>query len=116
MSTYFIFSNDFSDRLRRVLIATIRNLGNCPCPLCLVHRDDIHLLGTAQDQQTRSEHPRIDDEDRRRRNQLARNIIYEQGYAPGNEHSEGFLKSDSSVATEVGFRLLHSQGIANKFT
>ncbi|KIO21350.1 hypothetical protein M407DRAFT_29068 [Tulasnella calospora MUT 4182] len=84
-------------------IATIRNLGNCPCPLCLVHRDDIHLLGTAQDQQTRSEHARTDDEDHRRRVGLARDIIYKQGYAPGNEHSEQFLKEDSSVATENTF-------------
>ncbi|KAG8945266.1 hypothetical protein FRC04_001106 [Tulasnella sp. 424] len=96
----FTYSADYPEK---VLIATIRNLGNCPCPLCLVHRDNIHLLGTTQDQQTRSDQERIDDEDRRRRVTLARNIIYQQGYAPGNEHSENFLKKDSLVATENAF-------------
>ncbi|KAG8989787.1 hypothetical protein FRB90_002072 [Tulasnella sp. 427] len=96
----FTYSADYPEK---VLIATIRNLGNCPCPLCLVQRDNIYLLGTAQDQQTRTEAARKDDVDRRRQVDLARDIIYKQGYAPGNEHSEHFLKRDSLVATENAF-------------
>ncbi|KIO27586.1 hypothetical protein M407DRAFT_23129 [Tulasnella calospora MUT 4182] len=96
----FTYSADYPEK---VLIAAIRNLGNCPCPLCLVHRDDIYLLGTVQDQETRSGHPRMDDADHQRRVQLARDIIYKQGYAPGNEHGELFLKEDSSVATKNAF-------------
>lgn len=84
-----------------VLIATIRDLGNCPCPLCLVTLDQIALLGQVADERTRANKARVDTAERVSKVVQARKIIYVKGYAPGNEHSDVFLKPESLVATEV---------------
>lgn len=85
-----------------VLVATIRDLGNCPCPLCLVTLDQIALLGQVTDERTRSSKRRMDTAERVGKVTSARKIIYQKGYAPGNDHSDHFLKPESLVATEVG--------------
>jgi hypothetical protein len=33
----------------RVLLSTVRNNGNCPCPRCLVAKTDIHKMGQSLD-------------------------------------------------------------------
>lgn len=84
-----------------VLVATIRDLGCCPCPLCLVTLDQIGLLGQSVDERTRTKKARKDTVERISKVDQARKIIYEKGYAPGNDHSDYFLKPESLVATEV---------------
>ena len=37
----------------RVLLATIRNLGKCPCPRCLILKEQIPKMGTVWDMQQR---------------------------------------------------------------
>ncbi|KAG8940281.1 hypothetical protein FRC04_005443 [Tulasnella sp. 424] len=76
----FTYSTDYPER---VLVATIRDLGHCPCPLCLVTIDQIALLGQVADERTR--------------------LSKKRGYAPGNEHSNYFLKPESLIATENAF-------------
>ena len=88
-------------QLARVLIATIRNLGDCPCPLCLVRRDDIRKLGMRSDKNTHEKHARIDDNERRRKVKNGRDMIFKQAYAPGNDYTEKFLKPESLVPVEV---------------
>jgi len=44
-----------------MLIATLRNNGQCPCPRCLVKKDHIHLGGTPADTTTRTTRPRKHD-------------------------------------------------------
>lgn len=85
----------------RVLLATIRDLGGCPCPLCLVTRDQIRLLGLPTDTKIRTEKCRVDDEARQRKVNIAQKLIYKDGFVPGNERGEYFLKAESLVATKV---------------
>ncbi|KAG8905951.1 hypothetical protein FRC01_008188, partial [Tulasnella sp. 417] len=96
----FTYSADYPER---VLIATIRDLGHCPCPLCLVTLDQIALLGQVADERTRSNKARVDTTERVSNVVQARKIIYVKGYAPGNDHSDYFLKPESLVATENAF-------------
>jgi hypothetical protein len=42
----------------RVLLATVRNKGNCPCPRCLVRKEDIFKLGQVRDIQNHLSHAR----------------------------------------------------------
>ncbi|KAL0566510.1 hypothetical protein V5O48_015503 [Marasmius crinis-equi] len=59
---FFTYSADYPEK---VLLATIRNLGRCPCPQCFVEKDQIQELGTIRDRQRRERKPRVDTEDRR---------------------------------------------------
>ncbi|KAG9014300.1 hypothetical protein FRB90_005422 [Tulasnella sp. 427] len=96
----FTYSADYPEK---VLVATIRDLGECPCPLCLVKLGQIPLLGQASDTCIRTNKARADTSERIANVEIARKIIYTNGYAPGNDRSEVFLKSESLVATENAF-------------
>lgn len=85
-------------------MATIRDLGQCPCPLCLVTLDRVYLLGQAADERIRTVKARVDSTERISKVQSGRKIIYQHGYAATNDRSEYFLKPESLVATEVGLR------------
>ena len=43
-----------SETYSRVLAASIRNLGNCPCPRCHIKLSDIHKLGMKNDRAQRA--------------------------------------------------------------
>lgn len=84
----------------RVLIATIRQLGGCPCPRCLIPTTRLHNLGMSRDRQQRSTLARSDAS----RSQLvatARNLIYEKNYGVGSAAVESLLKPNSWVPTSV---------------
>lgn len=84
----------------RVLLATIRNLGGCPCPRCLTPKDRIIDLGTQLDRQRRLK-TRTNDEDRRSRIARIRDWIYVEGRALKNKFIELTLGPKSEVATSV---------------
>jgi len=86
---------------RRVIIATIRNLGSCPCPRCLIQLSCVHNMGKAQDMKQRETLARVDDENRRRKVAMAREIIYQKNYAVGNDAVESLLQGQSLVPTTV---------------
>lgn len=88
----------------RVLLASLRDKGCCPCPRCLMPLNKVHNLGTATDMKQRQTLARVDNEDRRNKVQTARSIIYERGYAVKNDASEAILKDESLVATKVSHR------------
>jgi len=48
---------------------------------------------------------RVDDEIRRQKVELARDIIYNKNYAVDNENVEAILKPESLVPTAVGINL-----------
>ncbi|KIO20788.1 hypothetical protein M407DRAFT_219893, partial [Tulasnella calospora MUT 4182] len=96
----FTYSADYPEK---VLVATIRDLGQCPCPLCLVTLDQVHLLGQVADERIRIVKARVDSTERISKVQSARKIIYQHGYAATNDRSEYFLKPESLVATENAF-------------
>lgn len=87
--------------LDRVLIASIRDKGLCPCPRCLMPLNKVHNLGTKLDMKQRQTLARTDDLDRRTRVKEARSIIYDKDYAVNNDASEKLLIDQSLVAIEV---------------
>jgi hypothetical protein len=86
----------------RVLLATIRAKGSCPCPRCLLPLSLVQNLGTVRDRRHRVIHARVDDEDRRNKVDSARDYIYKQHYAVDSEKVEDLLKTESLVPIAVG--------------
>ncbi|PBK93718.1 hypothetical protein ARMGADRAFT_1046004 [Armillaria gallica] len=84
----FTYSADYPEK---VLIATIRDMGGCPCPGCTVTKAKIR--GVAE----------------------ARKLIYEQGYAINSEKVENLLKATSLVPTENAFSKRLSQFLFQVF-
>ena len=87
--------------LYRVLIATIRNLGTCPCPRCLIPKTKTHLLATESDLRQRILLSHSDTTQRREKVVSARKLIYERHYAVDATHVEELLKDESLVPTMV---------------
>lgn len=85
----------------RVLLATIRDLGNYPCPRCLVFIKKIPALGTVLDMRARLRQARHDDVHYRSKITQARGLIYKQNYTVNSEYVEDVLKDQSLVPTRV---------------
>lgn len=86
----------------RVLIATIRDMGSCPCPRCKVKKSDLFKSGTTQDMQERRANVRKDDAAFRSKVKDARTQIFDHGYTiDSGAKVEPILKPESLVPTEV---------------
>ena len=83
------------------MVATIRDYGLCPCPRCLVRKEDIFKIGREDDRRTREELRRVDTVERQDRVEQARTNLYEKGYALGGKYVDGLLLQDSLVPTRV---------------
>ena len=92
----------------RVLLASIRDKGRCPCPHCLMPLKKVHNLGTTSDMKQRQTLARVDDNSRRNKIKEARTIIYDKIYAVDNEAVENLLKEQSLVATNVSCSIVSS--------
>jgi hypothetical protein len=88
--------------LVRVLLATIRDNGNCPCPHCLIPRTKLDRLGHLSDSKIRVDKAR---KYNARRVNMARKAIYTLGNPIGSVHVEQLLKPSSIVPTSVS--LIH---------
>ncbi|QRV91939.1 hypothetical protein RhiJN_19957 [Ceratobasidium sp. AG-Ba] len=91
-----------ADYPEKVLLATIRNGGDCLCPRCFVHKASASQMGTPSDMRTRKKR-RIDNEKRRGKVKNARRFIYEPGSAIQSKPVEALLKSESYVPTLNAF-------------
>ena len=89
----------------RVIVSSIRDLGGCPCPRCLIPMSRVYRMGMVQDMKERKTLARVDDEIRRRKVELARDIIYNKNYAVDNANVEAILKPESLVPTAVSDNL-----------
>ncbi|KZV84874.1 hypothetical protein EXIGLDRAFT_623736 [Exidia glandulosa HHB12029] len=101
----FTYSADYPEK---VLVATIRDGGLCPCPRCHVKHDDLDQMGTPADTNTRLNRAREDTEQRRKAIRKARRYIYQQGYAVSSKQVETLLKDDSYVPVENAFSFTSS--------
>ncbi|KAJ2933285.1 hypothetical protein H1R20_g3796, partial [Candolleomyces eurysporus] len=88
----FTYSADYPEK---VLIATIRGLGDCPCPRCLVSKDNLDQLGTEADFQTREGQARRDDNARRELVQSALSKIFHEGISLSGKAVDDLLKPQS---------------------
>lgn len=89
------------DILDRVLLSSIRNLGACPCPRCLIPKTRIHNLGKIQDRKERVTKKRVDDNERRHKVTTARKFIYDQHHTVDSAAVDAVLKPQSLVPTTV---------------
>jgi hypothetical protein len=85
----------------RIIIASIRNLGRCPCPRCLVPLDRAANMGMQRDMTQRKILARVDDVNRRNRVKVAREHIYEKNSGINSKGVENLLQETSLVPTAV---------------
>ena len=102
------FSDDFSLVYIRILIASIRNLGTCPCPRCTTPMTHVPEMGTPNDMKRRQLLVRTDDDSRRNKVLRARELIYERNYAVNTPQVEKLLRDQSLVPTTVSEDSLNS--------
>ncbi|OBZ70781.1 hypothetical protein A0H81_09000, partial [Grifola frondosa] len=88
----FTYSADYPEK---IIIASIRNLGRCPCPRCLIPLDRVHNLGMARDLAQRTTLSRVDDVNHRNQVASARSIIYNMNYAVNSAAVERLLAKES---------------------
>ena len=92
----------------RVLLATIHNLGKCPCPCCEMPRESIPELGTRNDAARRRNLRRQDGHALSHKVKIARKAIYESGKGVKSAAVENLLSFGSYVPTEVRQIILSS--------
>jgi hypothetical protein len=91
----------------RIILACIRKQGNCPCPRCLIPLKRVQNLGQVRDMKDRQSLARADDDSRRHQVDLARGLIYENGYVVNSVLVERILKNQSLTPTVVSANELY---------
>ena len=87
--------------LYRVLLATIRNLGTCPCPRCEITKDQIPQVGTIPDNNRRARLARRNGPLLSGNIRAAREAIYRHGKTVRSTAVENLLYPLSFVPTYV---------------
>lgn len=93
--------NSLDSHLHRILIATIRDLGICPCPRCRVNKLQIRKLRTITDLRNCQREARHDDIEYRNKIEAAHAQIYVKGHRVTSKPVQDLLKSESLVPTRV---------------
>jgi len=83
------------------MLASIRDLGYCPCPRCLIPLSLVPNMGKPRDMKQRKVLACVDNEERRYKVELARDIIYNKHYVVNSQAVEAILKSQSLVPNIV---------------
>ncbi|TEB29008.1 hypothetical protein FA13DRAFT_1602778, partial [Coprinellus micaceus] len=99
----FTYSADYPEK---VLIATIKQRGDCPCPRCLVKKTELDQLGTPEDMLRREQTMRRDNEVRRVTVSKAREKIMPsdgKGVVVGNRDVQALLQPQSLQAVMNSF-------------
>ncbi|OJA15139.1 hypothetical protein AZE42_07563 [Rhizopogon vesiculosus] len=97
------FSSYSADYPEKILLACIKFLGACPCPRCLVEKQNIPKMGTKLDMKHRERTRRADDERRRRHVEQARRLIFKEGAGINSEYVKRILNEESLVPTRNAF-------------
>ncbi|KAJ8457369.1 hypothetical protein ONZ51_g11576 [Trametes cubensis] len=103
----FTYSADYPEKM---LVATLRDKGRCPCPHCLVTFEDIDKLGNDEDRNRRSHQVRESAAEQSALVQEAREIIYDSGYVVNSDRVEALLRDHSLVPTINAFSRLQELG------
>ena len=85
----------------RVLIASIRDKGQCPCPRCTMSISEVKSLGTPEDTVRCAGLIRLDDEEHCRTIRAARELILKYNHAVDSKDVEELLKAKSLTPTAV---------------
>ncbi|KAF9472386.1 hypothetical protein BDN70DRAFT_900592 [Pholiota conissans] len=98
------------DYPEKVLLATIRNFGSCPCPRCLVPKTKIPDIGKVYDNLQRQQTHRTDNSSQRFDITRAREYIFTDGKGVKSTYVEGILEPKSLVPTKNAFSQLSKFG------
>jgi hypothetical protein len=85
----------------RILLASIKFLGQCPCPRCLVKKVDVPKMGMKSDLRRRDKLQRVDDHSRRHSVARAWSLIFEKGAPVSGTWVNNLLNDKSLVPTRV---------------
>ena len=99
------FHVSYTSHFLRVLLASIRNLGQCPCPRCTIPMTRVHNLGMVRDIKERGNLVRNDDRVRQNKIQNAHSHIYEAGLGVTSVAVEDLLKDQSLVPSSVRLQI-----------
>ena len=95
-------------RQHRVLIATIQNMGVCPCPCCLIPKSKVHQIATERDMAQWMTLWYCDTKAWCNKVVAAHQLIYEREYVVHASQIEELLKSESLVPALVS-TLFHNE-------
>ncbi|KDQ25345.1 hypothetical protein PLEOSDRAFT_160001 [Pleurotus ostreatus PC15] len=95
-----------ADYPEKILLATIKYLGGCPCPRCLVKKADIPNLGLQKDMKTRERSGRKDSPWLQRKIDTVRDWIFSKGQLVAGSAVDKVLKAESLVPTRNAFSRL----------
>ena len=76
-------------------------MGGCPCPRCLIHKGQIHQVGTECDKVQRKLFARTNNNVYQEKIREARVLIYEKNWAVESAPVQRLLKPQSLVPTLV---------------
>ncbi|KZP09584.1 hypothetical protein FIBSPDRAFT_759740, partial [Athelia psychrophila] len=96
----FIYSADYPEK---ILIASIRDKGQCPCPRCLTPFSEVEKMGTPEDTERRLQLTRVADEDHRSKIKRARDLIFKKNHAVSSDEVENLLQPTSLTPTDNAF-------------
>jgi hypothetical protein len=98
-----LLETSFTHIVGRVLLAGIRNLGNHPCPRCLIPLADASRSGMARDARRRQTLARKDTTNYRKNIIDARNYIHNRNYAVDSAPVKRLLDNESLIPSMVRF-------------
>ncbi|KAF7356030.1 GLOBIN domain-containing protein [Mycena venus] len=98
-----------ADYFEKVLLATIKYFGGCPCPQCFIEKDQIPEMGSKADMRRRQK-LREDTSVWRDKIKLARSWIFGKGYLLAGAAVNRILKPQSWVPTTNAFSKLAEHG------
>ncbi|KAJ3576110.1 hypothetical protein NP233_g670 [Leucocoprinus birnbaumii] len=98
---FFTYSADYPEK---IILATIRFLGGCPCPRCMIKKNMICGLGTAADQEARN-NARTDSIARQGLVEQARKLVFRSGKSVASGPVEKILKPHSMTLTRNAFSI-----------
>jgi hypothetical protein len=82
-----------------MLMACLKYLARCPCPRCLILKSRIPLIGTKTDTKRWIQLAHVDSEDRRRKIELVRRMIFEGWVNITSKRIKDLLRPVSLVPT-----------------
>ncbi|EMD39369.1 hypothetical protein CERSUDRAFT_134414, partial [Gelatoporia subvermispora B] len=97
---FLTYSADYPEK---ILIACIRFLARCPCPICLVTKDKIENMGTKSDMRQREKWQRLDTGALREKLRMTRRWIFERGFSLLSKHVGNVLDNESLMPKQSAF-------------
>ncbi|OJT02243.1 hypothetical protein TRAPUB_13472 [Trametes pubescens] len=98
-----------ADYPEKVLLTAIKNLGKCPCPRCLVTKDQISQAGTKPDLRRRHTLKRVDNAALRTSVQKTRDWLFTKGYKVTSQRLKRVLDSKSLTPMQSAFSVRLSE-------